>query len=1003
MTRRFLPAAALMLAALAFAPARAGETANPPIYIAFLWHMHQPIYWPYESVVATDANQRYGYSVTDIHNQRLGPYTSWPKDAVSAGVAAGMPHFGAQVSFSGSLMENLNSLEAAGNGNFQNWKSSWDWIKTQTTSLGNPRLDMVGFGYHHPLMGLLGTLDIERQIEAHRSMMASNFSGSYSKGIFPPEDAFSARMIPALAAEGLRWVLVDNLHFDRAAAGYPYNTGGNVVEPNRADQRNPDPGDWVQLTDLWAPTRISGGWGHRPHVAEYVDPASGQVSRIVAVPADRYMGNEDARGGFGALQYDDVMSQLEPYNTDPAHPLLVVLHHDGDNYGGGTDSYYHSNFDAFVSWLQASPSRFVCTTVQDYLDRFPPDTSDVIHVEDGSWSGADNGDPEFKKWLGDPAADGYSPDRNSWAVVTAARNIVSTADEVAPGSPETALAWHYLLNAEASDYWYWDGSQGGVWDSHPTRASNLAVPHALNAIGSGADLTGPTIFLPQREPYNPGGTEWGIAQPRDFQVWTFAFDLDGLSSVSLKIRGDRDGALPAGSSDNDTYLGGPAVTAWTSIPMTASDMASRTDPLPLYRASQYAATVTGVTDSLLDYYVEAVDGHGNVSSSPIRHVWVGTGTSGGGGGSAGVSWTPPSPAAEDSVTLTVAGAGKGGKLHWGVNGWGAPATGYQPAGTVPYSGGSAVETPMALSGGDLALTLGPFDDPAQPVRTLDFVIHYDDDTWDNNGGQDYHVTVTGAAAAKTFTVDGALDASAVKVASAGGVDLYLDYNGSDLYVATQAAGGSQSDAFVFVTGPPPGAMAASPWAKAGQVAGWSLFLGNESGNNWCGWTGQAGTVAQAAGTYLEGTVNLSSEFGSVPPVVYVAVGRYQTADGGALVAQAPAGNGNGDLEASEYYAYDLSATGVPDGAVLDPGPLLRSYPNPFRGAATVSFRLSTRGAVRLSMYDLSGRLVRVLAAREFDGGEHRVAVDGAGLAGGIYFVELRAPGVRASQRLVLLR
>lgn len=62
-------------------------------------------------------------------------------------------------------------------------------------------------------------------------------------------------MIPALTAEGLEWVLVDNIHFDRAAAGYPYSTSGNLYEPNKADVQNPDPQDWVQLNNLWAPTK----------------------------------------------------------------------------------------------------------------------------------------------------------------------------------------------------------------------------------------------------------------------------------------------------------------------------------------------------------------------------------------------------------------------------------------------------------------------------------------------------------------------------------------------------------------------------------------------------------------------------------------------------------------------------------------------------------------------------------------------------------------------------
>jgi hypothetical protein len=326
-------------------------------------------------------------------------------------------------------------------------------------------------------MGLIETVDLRKQIQAHRTRLAAGFAGSCSRGMFPPENAFTPRMIPALRAEGIERVLVDNAHFDRAATGYPFSPAGNLYEPNLAGARDANPGDWVHLTNLWAPTAVSGGWGHRPHQVQYRDPSSGQVHRMVAVPADRYMGNEDARGGFGALLYDAVMSQIEPYNTDAAHPLLVVTAHDGDNHGGGTGSYHHGNLQAFVDWLAADPSRFVCTTIEDYLEMFPPDTADVIHVENGAWSGADNGDPEFEKWLGDPAPDGYSPDHNSWAVVTAARNFVLTAGQIAPAATGTLEAWHDMLNAEASDCWYWDGAQNGIWDSHPTRAANQAVAH----------------------------------------------------------------------------------------------------------------------------------------------------------------------------------------------------------------------------------------------------------------------------------------------------------------------------------------------------------------------------------------------------------------------------------------------------------------------------------------------------------------------------------------------
>ena len=172
-----LAALALVPAATRAAAAPTEASAGPPIYVAFLWHMHQPIYWPYESILQTEAAARYDYSVVGIHDQRVGPYTSWPKDAVEKGIAAGMGHFGAQVSLTGSLIENLDHLEAGGSYNFQGWKNPWNTIRAQSTVLGNPRMDLVGFGYHHPLMGLIETVDLRRQIQAHRARLSGEIAG----------------------------------------------------------------------------------------------------------------------------------------------------------------------------------------------------------------------------------------------------------------------------------------------------------------------------------------------------------------------------------------------------------------------------------------------------------------------------------------------------------------------------------------------------------------------------------------------------------------------------------------------------------------------------------------------------------------------------------------------------------------------------------------------------------------------------------------------------------
>jgi len=900
--------------------ASAGSALAAPIQIAFLWHMHQPIYYPYESPVVTDAFSRFSFSVVDIHNQRLGPYRAWPADAINA--AASLPYAGAQVSFSGSLIENLGALAAAGvnGGQWTNWDQWYDAAQSNLTILGNRRLEMIGFGYHHPLMPLLDERDIRMQIKLHKHAAAQTWTGgaSYSHGIFPPETAFSTRIIPALVAEGIEWAMVDNIHFDRACVNYPHTNASSIYPPNKADQINPDPaasgGAWVQLQNLWAPSRVSAPFGYRPHRIQHVNPDTGAITAMTAVPAARYEGNEDGRGGYGAFLYDAVMDALLPYNNDPTKPLLVLLHHDGDNYGGGTDSYYHHNWNNMVSWVSGDPDYDV-TTIEDYLDRFPVQANDVIHVENGSWAGADAGDPEFKKWLGDPNAQGWSPDRNSWAVLTAAKNRVFHADDLAPYASianvrsgvgtATEKAWHWLLVSEASDYWYWDGTQ--IWDSNVTVGSNQAVVFANQVINAnpGVDTTKPNIFLPQRNPYNPGGLEWNpTPEPSDFEVWTYAYDVSGLTSVTLKWRADVDGVNPIASTQNETYAGGAEVGAWNSIAMTSSDVAPQNGVIaPTYRALRYGAFINGQNNVLIDYYVEAVDGHGNIARSDIQHVWVGTNTTTG-GGDGGVTITPDPAQAGELVTIDydptggpLSGAATV-KLHYGFNQWN-PVISPDPTMTwIPVDGvwRSVVSVPTTAD-------------------QLDVVFNNGAGTWDNNNGADWHFTVEGADPAPGFVMDGVRDASSIAIASNGGLTLWADLQGTTLYVATNDAG-EGNDHFIYLANPP-GSLRAANWDKAGQIANWSAFLADENNNDYESWF-DAAPGAQAAtgpnGGVLEGTIDLVSEFGSMPTEVYLAVGVYGNNDGGALVfgSQVPASvNNNGNIDASEYVLLDLSIFAPP--------------------------------------------------------------------------------------------
>ncbi|NCU20761.1 hypothetical protein EOM89_08495, partial [Candidatus Falkowbacteria bacterium] len=67
-----------------------------PIHVTYLWHMHQPIYYPYKNI--NDINE-FNFSVPGVFDgDRTAAYQHWPKDAVQQGADRNMDHAGAQVS-----------------------------------------------------------------------------------------------------------------------------------------------------------------------------------------------------------------------------------------------------------------------------------------------------------------------------------------------------------------------------------------------------------------------------------------------------------------------------------------------------------------------------------------------------------------------------------------------------------------------------------------------------------------------------------------------------------------------------------------------------------------------------------------------------------------------------------------------------------------------------------------------------------------------------------------
>ena len=89
----------------------------------------------------------------------------------------------------------------------------------------------------------------------------------------------------------------------------------------------------------------------------------------------------------------------------------------------------------------------------------------------------------------------------------------------------------------------------------------------------------------------------------------------------------------------------------------------------------------------------------------------------------------------------------------------------------------------------------------------------------------------------------------------------------------------------------------------------------------------------------------------------------------------------------------------------------QNFPNPFNPVTTIAFTLRDAARVRLCVYDIAGRLVRVLEEGVFDAGRREVVwdgKDGAGgrVASGVYFCGLEvagAAGVAETKKMVIIR
>jgi hypothetical protein len=115
----------------------------------------------------------------------------------------------------------------------------------------------------------------------------------------------------------------------------------------------------------------------------------------------------------------------------------------------------------------------------------------------------------------------------------------------------------------------------------------------------------------------------------------------------------------------------------------------------------------------------------------------------------------------------------------------------------------------------------------------------------------------------------------------------------------------------------------------------------------------------------------------------------------------------GDMHVTANFVSDISGVTDRDTPRSLTDKLHGTYPNPFTGKATIRFDLRHARTVTLSIYDISGQLVRTLVDGPIPAGEHQVEWDARDTAlrpvrPGVYFYRIRAGDFDETGRLVVL-
>ena len=105
------------------------------------------------------------------------------------------------------------------------------------------------------------------------------------------------------------------------------------------------------------------------------------------------------------------------------------------------------------------------------------------------------------------------------------------------------------------------------------------------------------------------------------------------------------------------------------------------------------------------------------------------------------------------------------------------------------------------------------------------------------------------------------------------------------------------------------------------------------------------------------------------------------------------------VDIDQRFVYSPVVSAVLDGK--ETFSLDQNYPNPFRSETILKFTLPRAAKVNLSLFDMNGRLVKVLVNESKESGTHAISFNAGSLSSGLYYYKLQAGDFSAVKKMTI--